>query len=472
MANDLNFLLKTFKQNRFDPNADSETTILDQAGNYIICLKLNSKFPIVPITPTLTSFNGLKVIYTGIASGSLRSRDYRQHFKGNNAGRSTLRKSLGVLFGYKLIPRDKDPSNGKTKFGETDEQKLSDWMSQNLLMFFLPATDFADIEKALINHFNPPLNLKDNHNSINADFRKLLSNLRSGHPSVKTQATTTTTVKATAKKNTTPTKTTSKKPKTTDIVKIIEAIDGKLLKTGKHYLLLGQANQLLLSKRLIKDNKVLKQMLEGNEIPYAQQTDGVVKQWRIPLSKAGEQKRKAIERRAINAKKAIQKKIADKKATTKRESFVQEETSLLKIFLYIVAVCFLFGACNELTKTDTTEFNGGLFLFTLIGGIIIFTKAKSIKPIIRTIYYPIGTTQYYYENDNINTQNNYGVPIMNTHTVSTRDKKQKIDEDEIYGLASDFAGDGIEDEIRDYLDNEREERHDYHSRDREIDRDY
>ena len=176
---DLTSLLQAFKQNRFDPTTDSETSIPDKSGNYILCLKPNSNLPKVSITPTITSFDGLKVIYTGIAGGSLKSRDYRQHFKGNNAGRSTLRKSLGVLFGYKQIPRDSDPNSGKTKFGQIDEQKLTEWMINNLVMYFLPTTNFDSIEIKLINHFNPPLNLKDNHNSINADFRKLLSYLRS-----------------------------------------------------------------------------------------------------------------------------------------------------------------------------------------------------------------------------------------------------------------------------------------------------
>ena len=171
-------VLKIFKQNRFDPTIDRETIIADNPGNYILCLRRNANLPAVSIKPTLTTFEGLKVIYTGIAGGSLRSRDYRQHFKGNNAGRSTLRKSLGVLFGYKQIPRDKDPKTGKTKFAKSEEQKLTDWMCDKLIMFFLPTSNFDSIEIKLINHFNPPLNLKDNHNEINAEFRQLLSRLR------------------------------------------------------------------------------------------------------------------------------------------------------------------------------------------------------------------------------------------------------------------------------------------------------
>lgn len=174
----LNSNLDAFKQNCFDPTADNETIIANSSGNYILCLRKNSKLPLVSIKPILINFEGLQVIYTGIAGGSLRTRDFRQHFKGNNAGRSTLRKSLGVLFGYKQIPRDKDPNTGKTKFANTDELKLSDWMHNNLIMFFLPTLNFDSIEIELINHFNPPLNLKDNNNLINLDYRRLLSNLR------------------------------------------------------------------------------------------------------------------------------------------------------------------------------------------------------------------------------------------------------------------------------------------------------
>ena len=175
---DLTTILSVFKTNRFDPLTNNETKIPDIAGNYILCLRSNSKLPRVAIEPALTIFDGLQVIYTGIASRSLRSRDYSQHFKGNNAGRSTLRKSLGVLFGYKQVPRDSDPTTGKTKFGTMDEINLTEWMYKNLILYFFPTYDFENIENQLINHFNPPLNLQGNDNRINKDFRQLLSQLR------------------------------------------------------------------------------------------------------------------------------------------------------------------------------------------------------------------------------------------------------------------------------------------------------
>jgi len=174
----LTAILDAFKMNRFDPQTDEETNVSNACGNYILCLKEGSRFPEVSVKPEFATFEGLEVIYTGIAGRSLRSRDYRQHFKGNNAGRSTFRKSLGVLLGYEQIPRDKKQYNGKTKFNRADEEELTDWMCKNLIMFFLPTTNYDRIEIELINYFNPPLNLKDNNNEINANFRKLLSSLR------------------------------------------------------------------------------------------------------------------------------------------------------------------------------------------------------------------------------------------------------------------------------------------------------
>lgn len=171
-------VINAIKKNRFDPVMDSERIIDDSAGNYILCLRKNAKLPIVSIKPAFTLFEGLEVIYTGIAGKSLRCRDYRQHFKGNNAGRSTLRKSLGVLFGYKQIPRDKDVRSGKTKFNEKDELRLTEWMCNNLIMYFLKTNNYNAIEIAFINQFNPPLNLKNCYGVINSDYRQLLSSLR------------------------------------------------------------------------------------------------------------------------------------------------------------------------------------------------------------------------------------------------------------------------------------------------------
>ena len=76
----------------------------DKPGNYFIVLRVNCQLPSIGITPIYHKWNyenvKYDIIYTGISNQSLRVRDYKQHFTGNNAGRSTLRKSLGSMMGF------------------------------------------------------------------------------------------------------------------------------------------------------------------------------------------------------------------------------------------------------------------------------------------------------------------------------------------------------------------------------------
>jgi hypothetical protein len=176
-VNDLALAVTAFKANRFDPAVDSSSVLPDSCGNYLICLKPNAEFPVLPVKPSFTLFNGLRVLYTGIAGTSLRHRDFKAHFNGQ-AGRSTLRKSVGVLFGYKLIPRDSDPTTGKTTFDAADETRLTAWMRENLLLFFYSTSNYGPLEPSLIHHFNPPLNLKDCKGYTNREFRAMLAGLR------------------------------------------------------------------------------------------------------------------------------------------------------------------------------------------------------------------------------------------------------------------------------------------------------
>lgn len=162
----------------FDPTKNNAEQIPDNPGNYIVCLRKGSNLPDVGMKFETKPYQGLQVIYTGIAGKSLRKRDYRQHFTRNNAGSSTLRKSIGSLFGYPKIARDKNADNGKTKFNLSDEMKLSQWMMINLLLYFRSNSDPEALENELISTLNPPLNLSKNKNFINLEFRKKLSELR------------------------------------------------------------------------------------------------------------------------------------------------------------------------------------------------------------------------------------------------------------------------------------------------------
>ena len=165
----------------FDPLTMDSNMLPNVAGNYVFLLRKGSQLPQVDINPQIPEVtldgNTYQAIYTGIASKSLRRRDYRAHFIGNDASHSTLRKSIGSLFGYDLILRKENDKRHK-KFKPNDEEKLTKWMKNNLLLAFVENADPESMEDKLIAELNPPLNLEKNTNMVNKEFRALLSKLR------------------------------------------------------------------------------------------------------------------------------------------------------------------------------------------------------------------------------------------------------------------------------------------------------
>ena len=165
----------------FDPMTMDSSMLPNVAGNYVFLLRKGGQLPKVDIEPKIPEVtldgNTYQAIYIGIARKCLRNRDYRNHFVDNDASRSTLRKSIGSLFGYDLIPRKEGDLKYK-KFKPADEEKLTKWMKNNLLLAFVENADPKSMEDKLIAELNPPLNLEMNHNKVNAEFRALLSKLR------------------------------------------------------------------------------------------------------------------------------------------------------------------------------------------------------------------------------------------------------------------------------------------------------
>ena len=165
----------------FDPMTMDSNTLPNVAGNYVFLLRKGSQLPKVDIEPKIPEVtldgNTYQAIYTGIASENLRQRVYRTHFVSNNASRSTLRKSIGSLIGYDLIPRKEGDLKHK-KFKPANEEKLTEWMMSNMLLAFVENAGPEPLEEKLIAELNPPLNLDKNTNMVNKEFRALLSKLR------------------------------------------------------------------------------------------------------------------------------------------------------------------------------------------------------------------------------------------------------------------------------------------------------
>jgi len=174
--------IETYKL--FDPANPIKGLPLEAPGNYIFLLRPDVMLPtdMIAEQPEFTTLEyentTYRVLYTGVTKDSLYKRVYKIHLTGNNAGKSTLRKSLGCLWGYTFVKRDKKPDSTKTKFAETDEASITEWMNKNLLVLFVENLNYEKDEQELIDKFNPPLNLDKNKNKINSNYRQQLSKLR------------------------------------------------------------------------------------------------------------------------------------------------------------------------------------------------------------------------------------------------------------------------------------------------------
>jgi hypothetical protein len=172
-------LIENFKTNIFNPSCDDSKQLPDTKGLYIITANNLYNLPECMWELQYKFLLERPIIYIGISNKSLRKRDYKNHFNGN-ARVSTLRKSLGSLMKYTKSNEGHNHST-KYKFIKPDEEKLSAWMKNNLFLHYYVSDD-TEMEKSLINEFNPPLNLEYNNPKINPEFRKLLSNLRKYSP--------------------------------------------------------------------------------------------------------------------------------------------------------------------------------------------------------------------------------------------------------------------------------------------------
>ena len=166
----------------FDPLVNVGNDLPLSPGNYIVTIRNISALPTNGCEIVAPMFRGHNLIYTGITGDTLRNRIWNQHL-GDNAGRSTLRLTLGCLKNYELIPRDKNnPDNGIARFRPEDEKELQNWMMKNLLFYYFSNNDAKTIEEELIKSFNPPLNLMKNYNPVNQEYRRVISNLRRQKP--------------------------------------------------------------------------------------------------------------------------------------------------------------------------------------------------------------------------------------------------------------------------------------------------
>ncbi|MGF6408896.1 GIY-YIG nuclease family protein [Paraburkholderia sp. MM5482-R1] len=107
--------------------------------------------------------NGL--VYIG-KSSNLAQREFDTHLNSDNTGFSTVRRSIGAILKQqlKLTPRPRGRGASNTdftnyRFDREGENELTDWMRGNLKISVHADTDYAVVERDLINGLQPILNL-------------------------------------------------------------------------------------------------------------------------------------------------------------------------------------------------------------------------------------------------------------------------------------------------------------------------
>lgn len=112
-----------------------------------------------------------RIIYIGKTESSQQSRDANTHFRTGKTGSSTVRKSIGALLSQseEIIPIIRsltDIEKGRTshyKFDDTSEEKVTQWMLNNLAVSFYEypssITEINQLETELINFLQPVLNI-------------------------------------------------------------------------------------------------------------------------------------------------------------------------------------------------------------------------------------------------------------------------------------------------------------------------
>ena len=115
------------------------------------------------------------IIYIGIATESLNKRFLNQELRAN--GHGTFFRSIGAVLGHRPPKGSLLTKKNKRnyKFPEADEQKIIDWINDNLMVNWVECDEnFEDIEPQLIIKHRPLINLAKNPVALSLllDLRK------------------------------------------------------------------------------------------------------------------------------------------------------------------------------------------------------------------------------------------------------------------------------------------------------------
>jgi len=126
------------------------------------------------------------IIYVGISKQNLNSRDIKTHFNSKRTGASTLRRSLGAIlkvdFNLTAYPRSKKRTKQDIycyKFNAAGEDKLTEWMLNNLLVGYCAFTNrieyefLRNYEEDIFKILHPSLDLDRRTRQLNVYYPEL-----------------------------------------------------------------------------------------------------------------------------------------------------------------------------------------------------------------------------------------------------------------------------------------------------------
>lgn len=119
------------------------------------------------------------IVYVG-QSSDLAQREFESHLDSDGTGFSTLRRSLGGILKHRLnlfaIPRSPGRSESNVRcyrFTKDGEDRLTDWMHQNLELGVCTVGNPKALEADLISRMQPLLNLKGRLNPCRREIKAL-----------------------------------------------------------------------------------------------------------------------------------------------------------------------------------------------------------------------------------------------------------------------------------------------------------
>lgn len=172
-------------EKNFKSAAEIDDHVPDQPGLYAIRI-VNPSVLNAPFDQILVERNH-NIIYTGIASQSLKKRFLGQELRAG--GHGTFFRSMGAVLGFRPEPGSlvgKKNKNNYT-FSSKDEQSIISWINKNLLVNWVTMeSDLDAIEYDLIKEHLPLLNIAGNPGALDElkalrEECKLIATSKEGH---------------------------------------------------------------------------------------------------------------------------------------------------------------------------------------------------------------------------------------------------------------------------------------------------